>query len=154
MYKKDTIKEFTNDDELKSFCEQTWGDYIRSLNKLTIINLLSVQSHGLKQGDIYDNKIIKVYEKEIWKFPPVPFDIIVYRGGKMKIDGRPFLSASFYESKAKEFAGKDGLHKIIIREGTHVVPSLWLSQTGAFGEKEVIFDVSLLHKRIGYYEYF
>ncbi|MDE7225967.1 MAG: hypothetical protein K2N49_03790, partial [Ruminococcus sp.] len=145
MYKKNTIKEFTNYYELIFFCEQTWGDYIRSLDKSTILNLLSVQSHGLKQGGIYDNKIIKVYEKEIGKFPPVPLDVVVYRGGKMKIAGRPFLSASFYKSKAKEFAEKDGLHKIIIRKGVHVVPSLWLSQTGAFGEKEVIFDVSLLH---------
>lgn len=28
LFKKDKIKEYTNDAELKSFCEQTWGDYI------------------------------------------------------------------------------------------------------------------------------
>ncbi len=87
LFKNDTIKEYTNDAELKSFCEQTWGDYVRSLDGSIISKLLSIQSHGLKQGIGYDDKIIEVYQTELWKFPPVPFDIIVYRGGEMKING-------------------------------------------------------------------
>ncbi len=156
LFKKDKIKEYTNDAELKSFCEQTWGDYIRSLDESIISKLLSIQSHGLKQGIGYDDKIIEVYQTELWKFPPIPFDIIVYRGGEMNIHGRPFLSASFYKKTAEHFADnkKNKLHTIVIRKGACIVPSLYLWLNGSFSEKEVVIDVSCLHKRIGYYEYF
>lgn len=82
LLKRDLIKEFTNDAELKSFCEQTWGDYIRNLDESIINKLISIQSHGLKRGSCYDDVLIDTYQREIRKFPPVPFDIIVYRGGK------------------------------------------------------------------------
>lgn len=118
--------------------------------------MLSIQSHGLKQGIEYDDKIIEAYQTELWKFPPIPFDIIVYRGGEMNIPGRPFLSASFYKKTAEHFADnkKNKLHTIIIRKGACIVPSLYLCLNGSFLEKEVVIDVSCLHKRIGYYEYF
>jgi hypothetical protein len=38
------IKEYSKNDELKTFCEQTWGDYIRKLDKSIISYLLSIQS--------------------------------------------------------------------------------------------------------------
>ncbi|MCM1508452.1 MAG: hypothetical protein NC177_15180 [Ruminococcus flavefaciens] len=156
LFKKDSIKEYTNDDELISFYKQTWGDYIQSIDDSVIAKLLSIQSHGLKNGDTYDDNVIGVYRTELWKFPPVPFDIIVYRGGEIHIPGRPFLSASFYKKTAEYFADnkKHKLHTIIIRKGACIVPSLYLCNTLSFSEKEVITDVSCLHKRIGYYEYF
>ena len=103
-----------------------------------------------------DDKIIGVFQAELWKFPPVPFDVIVYRGGEMYIHGRPFLSASFYKKIAEHYADnkKNKVHKIIIRKGACIVPSLYLWPNGSFAEKEVVIDVSCLHKRIGYYEYF
>ena len=46
--------------------------------------LISIQNHGLKRGISFDDSVIQVYETEILKVPPIPFDIIVYRGGKLK----------------------------------------------------------------------
>lgn len=155
LLKRDLIKEFTNDAELKSFCEQTWGDYIRNLDESIINKLISIQSHGLKRGNCYDDVLIDTYQREIWKFPPVPFDIIVYRGGEMRVSGRPFLSTSFYKETAAHFANKKNkIHTIIIRKGAHIVPSLYLWHPGSFPEQEVVLDVSCLHRRIGYYEYY
>jgi len=151
------IKEYNNDDELIAFCEQTWGDYIRNLDKSIICYLISIQSHGLTEGSWFDDKVIGKYHEELPKFPPVPYDILVYRGGGMKIAGRPFLSASFYKKTAFEkFADnkKLRLHKVIIRKGACIVPSLYLSMPGSFNEKEVVLDVTCLHRRIGYYEYY
>ena len=59
LLKRDLIKEFTNDAELKSFCEQTWGDYIRNLDESIINKLISIQSHGLKRGSCYDDVLIE-----------------------------------------------------------------------------------------------
>ncbi len=156
LLKRDSIKEYNNDVELKSFCEQTWGDYIRNLDELIISKLISIQSHGIKRGNGYDDVLIDTYQREICKFPPVPFDIIVYRGGEMRIHGRPYLSASFYKSKAEHYAGnkKSKLHTIVLRKGSYIVPSLYLWFPNSFSEKEVVLDVSCFHKRIGYYEYY
>ena len=156
LLKRDSIKEYNNDDELKSFCEQTWGDYIRNLDELIISKLISIQSHGIKRGNGYDDVLIDTYQREICKFPPIPFDIIVYRGGEMRIHGRPYLSASFYKSKAEHYADnkKSKLHTIVLRKGSYIVPSLYLWFPNSFSEKEVILDVSCFHKRIGYYEYY
>lgn len=156
LLKRDSIKEYNNDDELKSFCEQTWGDYIRNLDELIISKLISIQSHGIKRGNGYDDVLIDTYQREICKFPPIPFDIIVYRGGEMRIHGRPYLSASFYKSKAEHYADnkKSKLHTIVLRKGSYIVPSLYLWFTNSFSEKEVVLDVSCFHKRIGYYEYY
>lgn len=156
LLKRDSIKEYNNDVELKSFCEQTWGDYIRNLDELIISKLISIQSHGIKRGNGYDDVLIDTYQREICKFPPVPFDIIVYRGGEMRIHGRPYLSASFYKSKAEHYADnkKSKLHTIVLRKGSCIVPSLYLWFPNSFSEKEVILDVSCFHKRIGYYEYY
>lgn len=156
LLKRDSIKEYNNDVELKSFCEQTWGDYIRNLDKLIISKLISIQSHGIKRGNGYDDVLIDTYQREICKFPPVPFDIIVYRGGEMRIHGRPYLSASFYKSKAEHYADnkKSKLHTIVLRKGSYIVPSLYLWFPNSFSEKEVVLDVSCFHKRIGYYEYY
>lgn len=151
------IKEYNNNDELIAFCEQTWGDYIRKLDKSIVGHLISIQSHGLTEGSWFDDKVIRTYHEELPKFPPVPFDILIYRGGSMKISGRPFLSASFYKKTAlNKFADnkKRRLHKIIIRKGACIVPSLYLSMPGSFNEEEVVLDVSCLHRRIGYYEYY
>lgn len=155
MLKKYSIKEYTDDNELIRFCEETWGDYIRSLDNTVRTKLLSIQAHGLIKGVGYDDTIIDTYQSELCKFPPVPCDIVVYRGGEMKIPGRPFLSASFCKEKALSFANnrKSMLHPIIIRKGACVVPSLYLSMNGSFLEKEIVIDVSCLHKKIGYYEY-
>lgn len=155
--KNNLIKEYSKNDELKTFCEQTWGDYIRKLDKSIISYLLSIQSHGLTQGSWFDDKVIRTYHEELPKFPPVPFNILVYRGGDMKIPERPFLSASFYKKTALEkFADnkKSRLHKVIIRKGSHIVPSLYLWYPGSFNEQEVVLDVSCLHRRFGYYDYF
>ena len=38
-----SIKEYSKNDELKTFCEQTWGDYIRKLDKSIISYLLTRQ---------------------------------------------------------------------------------------------------------------
>ena len=101
--KNNLIKEYSKNDELKTFCEQTWGDYIRKLDKSIISYLLSIQSHGLTQGYWFDDdKVIGIYHEELPKFPPVPFDILVYRGGDMKIPEKPFLSASFYKKNIGE----------------------------------------------------
>ena len=152
--KKDSIKEYTDNNELKVLCEQTWGDYIRSLDESIISRLLSIQSHGLKNGTCFDDKIIKLFQTEIQKFPPVPFDIIVYRGGDMNIQGRPFLSASFYKKTAERFAQKKSrLHTIVLRKGSYIVPSLYIWYPGSFSEQEVVIDASCLHKRIGFNEY-
>ena len=43
---------------------------------------------------------------------------------------------------------------VIIRKGACIVPSLYLSMPGSFNEEEVDLDVSCLHRRIGYYEYY
>lgn len=153
----DYIKEYTDYDELKDFCEKTWGDYIRELDNFTITQLLCIQSHGLKINTWLDNPIIEKYHEEIPKFPPVPFDVVVYRGGDMKIPNRPFLSTSFFKETAfKKFANnkKKKLHKIIIRKGSCVVPVLYLFEPGSFAEQEVVLDVSRLHRKIGYYEYY
>ena len=156
LLKRDSIKEYNNDAELKSFCEQTWGDYIRNLDELIISKLISIQSHGIKRGNGYDDVLIDTYQREICKFPPVPFDIIVYRGGEMRIHGRPYLSASFYKSKAEHYADnkKSKLHTIVLRKGSYIVPSLYLWFPNSFSEKEVVLDVSCFHRRIGYYEYY
>ena len=156
LLKRDSIKEYNNDDELKSFCEQTWGDYIRNLDELIISKLISIQSHGIKRGNSYDDVLIDTYQREICKFPPIPFDIIVYRGGEMRIHGRPYLSASFYKSKAEHYADnkKSKLHTIVLRKGSYIVPSLYLWFPNSFSEKEVVLDVSCFHRRIGYYEYY
>lgn len=101
--KNNLIKEYSKNDELKTFCEQTRDDYIRKLDKSIISYLLSIQSHGLTQGYWFDDdKVIGIYHEELPKFPPVPFDILVYRGGDMKIPERPFLSASFYKKSIGE----------------------------------------------------
>ena len=42
----------------------------------------------------------------------------------------------------------------VIRKGACIVPSLYLSMPGSFNEEEVVLDVSCLHRRIGYYEYY
>lgn len=157
IIKNNLIEEYTKDDDLKTFCEQTWGDYIRKLDKSIISYLLSIQSHGLKQRSWFDDKVIGTYREELPKFPPVPFDILVYRGGDMKIPERPFLSASFYKKTALEkFADnkKSKLHKVIIRKGSHIGPSLYLWYPRSFNEQEVVLDVSCLHRRFGYYDYF
>ncbi len=156
LLKRDLIKESTNDAELKSFCEQTWGDYIRNLDELIISKLISIQSHGIKRGNDYDDVLIDTYQREICKFPPVPFDIIVYRGGEMRIHGRTYLSTSFYKSKAEHYAdnNKSKLHTIVLRKGSYIVPSLYLWFPNSFSEKEVVLDVSCFHRRIGYYEYY
>ena len=118
---------------------------------------IPIQSHGLKINTWLDNPIIEKYHEEIPKFSPVPFDVVVYRGGDMKIPNRPFLSASFFKETAfKKFANnkKRMLHKIIIRKGSCVVPVLYLFVPGSFAEQEVVLDVSRLHRKIGYYEYY
>ena len=157
LLKMDSIKEYTDDDELKAFCEQTWGEYIRSLDDTVISRLISIQSHGMTEGSWFDDKIIRAYHEELPKFPPVPFDILVYRGGDMKIPGRPILSASFYKETAlKKFADnkKSKLHTIVLRKGSHIVPSLYLWTPGSFPEQEAVMDVSCLHRKVGYYEYY
>ena len=155
VLKKETAKEYTNDSELIEFCENTWGDYIRDMDEDVLHKLISIQSHGLKRGISFDDSVIQVYETEILKVPPIPFDIIVYRGGKIKEQDRPFLSASFYKSKAIEFARNKrlNLHSIIVRKGARIIPSLYLWYPGSFSEKEVVLDVSRFHMRIGYYDY-
>lgn len=128
LLKMDSIKEYTDDDGLKAFCEQTWGEYIRSLDDTVISSLISIQSHGMTEGSWFDDKIIKLYLEELPKFPPVPFDIIVYRGGYMKITGRPILSASFYEETAlKKFANnkKRKLHTIVLQKGSQCHPYIY-----------------------------
>ena len=151
------IKEYTDYDELKTFCEQTWGDYIRGLDNSIINHLLCIQSHGLKKDTWFDNPIIDMYYEELPKFPPVPFDIIVFRGGDIQIPNRPFLSASFFRKTAlKKFAHneKTNFHKIIVRKGACIVPSLYMAMPASFTEQEVVLDVSKLHKKICYYEYY
>lgn len=155
IIKRKTVKEYTNDSDLIELCESIWGDYIRDMDEDVLHKLISIQSHGLKRGISYDDSVIKAYETEIHKVPPVPFDIIVFRGGKMKEQDRPFLSASFYKSKALYFARnkKFNLHSIVIRKGARIIPSLYLWHPGSFSEKEVVLDASHFHIRIGYYEY-
>ena len=156
LLKRGLLKEFTSDAELKSFCEQTWGDYIRNLDESIKSKLISFQSHSVKRGNGYDDVIIDTCQREIGGFPPIPFDIIVYRGGPMRIPGRSYLPASFYKSKAEYYADnkKSKLHTIVLRKGSYIVPSLYLWFPNSFSEKEVVLDVSCFHRRIGYYEYY
>ena len=155
ILKKELAKEYTDDSELIDLCERTWGDYIRNLDDEVLHKLISIQSHGLKRGISFDDSVIQTYESENLRVPPVPFDIVVFRGGKIKVKDRPFLSASFYKSKALDFAGNKrfDLHTIIVRKGARIIPSLYLWFPGSFSEKEVVLDVSHFHMRIGYYEY-
>lgn len=67
--KNNLIKEYSKNDELKTFCEQTWGDYIRKLDKSIISYLLSIQSHGLTQGYWFDDdKVIGIIMKNSRNF--------------------------------------------------------------------------------------
>lgn len=155
IIKKELAKEYTNDSELIELCESTWGDYVRDMDEDVLHKLISIQSHGLKRGTNFDDSVIQTYETEILRVPPVPFDVVVFRGGQMKVQDRPFLSASFYKNKALNFVGNKrfNLHTIIIRKGAKIIPSLYLWYPGSFSEKEVVLDVSHFHMRIGYYEY-
>lgn len=155
IIKKELEKEYSNDSELIELCENTWGDYVRDMDEDVLHKLISIQSHGLKRGISFDGSVIQTYESEILRVPPVPFDIVVFRGGKIKVQDCPFLSASFYKSKALDFARNNrfDLHTIIIRKGAKIIPSLYLWYPGSFSEKEVVLDVSKFHMRIGYYEY-
>ena len=73
LLKMKFIKEYTDDDDLKPFCEQTWGEYIRNLDDTVISSLISIQSHGMTEDSWFDDKIIGVYLEELPKFPPLPF---------------------------------------------------------------------------------
>lgn len=163
------IREFTNDNELLDFCDQTWGKYISSLDHSILMLLLAEQGHSLKEKkqctqvqDKIDIEIIETIRKKLPEFPPLPYDVLIYRGGPMNIPERPYLPASFFKNDSlKVFAHNNTrlLHKIVLRKGSHIIPSLYLTLEnckvdGRLAEHEVIIDVSCLHKKTGYYEYY
>ena len=152
-----TPKEFTNESELKEFCNDKWGSYIQTLSEKEIHLLLTPQSHYLIQNNPQDQVAINEYKKQMKLFPKIGSDeIVLYRGGGMHFDNRRFLSTSFFKKTAERFAGdnKKNLHKIIIKANAVIIPTLWLDPSISFYEQEAIIDASYLHKQKNIYEYF
>lgn len=85
ILKKELAKEYTNDSELIELCESTWGNYVRDMDEDVLHKLITIQSHGLKRGISFDDSVIQTYESEILRVPPVPFNIVAFRGGKIKV---------------------------------------------------------------------
>ena len=104
-----------------------------------------------------DKDIIKTIDDNICFFPEVPNDIIVYRGGKMKIKNRPYLSGTFLYDVGFNYSNGNikNLHKIIVKKGARIIPLYPFNKLYNFAdpEMEIILDSSRLTKKLNYYIY-
>ena len=146
-------KEFSDYDEAENFCKEFYCKDTKSLDRVIVANMMTIQSHGLSLPR--DEKAIIAIETVIDTFPSTPFDIIVYRGGDLFFSNRPYLSASFLKKVAFQFSQNNfnNLHKIVIKKGTKIIPLYALNQLNniADPEMEIIFDARKLRKVGDYY---
>lgn len=141
--------------DAQKFCLSVYLNHVKNLDKSTIIKIMSIQSHGLKIDT--DKDIIKTIDDNICFFPEVPNDIIVYRGGKMKIKNRPYLSGTFLYDVGFNYSNGNikNMHKIIVKKGARIIPLYPFNKLYNFAdpEMEIILDSSRLTKKLNYYIY-
>lgn len=148
-------KEFVNLNEAIKYAVEHYGSFIDEIEEDEKNKISVIQSRGLFQGLEFDDECIAAIRRCLINCPELPEDVIVYRGGKMKYKNRPYLSASFLKSVAKEFAHgcEFKTHKIILRKGSKIFPLCVFNFGFSDPEAELIFDVSCLKWHFGYYEY-
>lgn len=149
-------KEFTTMEEALKFARKHFKDFGDQLKENEKILIMSIQNHGLRRGITYDDECILAIKKNWIHCPKVPFDIVVYRSGKMKYSDRPYLSASFLKRIARDrFSKFKGLntHKIIIKKGAKIIPLCALNPGYGDPEAELIIDARRLKRKFRYYQY-
>ncbi len=148
-------RKFSTIQEAQEFCMKIYFDHVKAVDEITCLKIMAIQSHGLRLPD--DEEEIKAIEMNIDRFPEIPYDIIIYRGGCMKEKNRPYLSGAFLENMAMKFAvdaAKD-LYKIVVKKGAKIIPLFPINQICNIGdpEMEIVFDSEKAIKHWKYYEY-
>lgn len=144
-------------EKIKNFITSYYAEFVQQLDPKDIINICSIQSHGLQQNSwINDTEAIASIEKAMKLVPGLPIEITVYRAGKMKIQDRPYLSATFSKSIAiNRFSNTLGtnIHKIVLKKGSKIIPLCILNTDGLDPEDELIIAQSKLQYHLTHYNY-
>lgn len=147
-------KKFKNFEEAKQFCMTYYFDFVKEIDIQCLNKIMSIQSSGLNNMD--DKEVVDTIRNFIDKFPGVPFDIIVYRGGDMNIINRTFLSGSFIKNISLNFADRNivKLHKVLVNKGEKIIPLYPINQLLNMDdpEMELILDTTKLKKHLFFYE--
>lgn len=149
-------KEFIEMNEAINYSLEHYVNFTDEIEESDKMKIATIQSHGLVLGAEYDDECIDAIRRNMINCPELLEDIIVYRGGKMNYNNRPYLSASFLKCIAKEkFANGSEFktHKIILKKGSKIIPLCAINSWHGDPEAELILDASCLRKHFGYYEY-
>lgn len=150
-------KKFNNSKQATDFALEFYKDFVDKVLSILEQNKIGmIQASGRYDDNPLDIACIDAIEKCFTKCPPVPYDIVAYRAGKMRFNNRPYISASLLLSIAKEYnnkLGKIGVHKIIIKKNAKIFPLRALGKEYGDQEAEIIISSKELERRFGYYLY-
>ncbi len=151
------VREFNNHEEATAFALEFYESFFNSLSESERIRIGMIQASGRYRNILGDNICLDEIERCFSKCPFVPYDIVAYRAGKMHFRNRHHVSASLLLSTAKRYnhhkSDNIGVHKIIIKKGTIILPLRALGKEYSDREAEIVISTNALKKRFGYYLY-
>ena len=140
--------EFHEIKETTDFILDTYGDFANSLTAREKNLIGMIQASGITEGDGRDDSLAAI-RRCLEECPEMPFDVVAWRAGEMRLANRPYVSASFLKESALAYANEEesNLHKFIICKGAKVFPLRALHKDYGDGEAEIIIDTHCLKKR-------
>lgn len=144
-----SVVKFEESELATAFALNYYSEYgaTLSIHERSLIG--SIQASGITVGDGGED-VISAIMKCLIDCPPVPYDIVAWRGGEINFCSRPFLSASLLKSVALRYADtKRDLYKIIIYKGSKIFPLRALGCIYGDEEAEIIIATFTCLERFG-----
>ena len=142
---------FSDKTEADDYVGRNYKDLSKSLCGIDLGRIMSICSHSL--NTISDKNAIEEIEKAFSVIKGLPDNVVLFRSGEMRIENRPYLSASFCADISRNYLSFPSVypHVIIAKKNSRIIPLRAITEHA--GETEVIIDSRRLEREGNYYIY-